>query len=85
MLLQHNAAFSRRRRRSAGRLCYVGRLSARENVDRCTVTQRKTCFLAGTRCFVLLALNHRLLVAGLETNNSKEPKTPDQTSLQTFF
>ena len=57
---------------STGRLCYVGCLSMGENVDRCTVTQKKIYSLAGTRCFVLLLLNQQLLVTELETNNSKD-------------
>ena len=62
----------------------MGRLPARDNVDRCTVTQKKSAFWQELDVFVLLALNHQLLVIVLEANNSKEPKTPDQTSLRTF-
>ena len=47
-----------------------------KNVDRCTATQKKSYPLAETRCFVLLPLNQQLLVTKLETNNSKDHRSP---------
>ena len=44
----------------------------------------KIHFLVGTRCFVLLALNYQLLVIGLETNNSKDPRTLEQAHCGLF-
>ena len=70
---------------STARLCYVGCLSMRENVGRCTATQKKSTLWQGLDVFVLLPLNQQLLVTELETSNSKDHQSSDQTSLRTLF